>query len=141
FLHAIIPSRWLPWINLLIIIFAVYTIYKISTRSRFAAKLTLFLKARIVKKEIVKPVTFEELLVATGGYGVSSIEACKGSPVLDKTLLDSGLRQQDILVLAVERKGETIPNPPADTKIILGDKLVCFGKLENMRKELCPSSQ
>jgi len=141
FLRTIIPSSLLPWINFVIIIFAVYTIYKISTRSRFAAKLTLFLKARIVKKEIVKPVTFEELLVATGGYGVTSIEVCKGSPVLDKTLLDSELRQQDILVLAVERKGETIPNPAANTKIILGDKLVCFGKLENMRNELCPASE
>ncbi|NIM03504.1 hypothetical protein GTN66_05075 [bacterium] len=141
FLHTLIPSSSLPWINFVIIIFAVYTIYKISTRSRFAAKLTLFLKTRMITKEIVKPVSFQELLVATGGYGVSSIEVCKGSPVLDKTLLDSELRHQDILVLAVERKGETIPNPPADTNIILGDRLVCFGKLENMRKELCPASE
>ena len=141
FLHGIIPSGWLPWINLLIIIFAVYTIYKIFTRSRFATKLTDFLRARILKKEIFKPVSFEELLIATGGYGVSSIEICEDTPILNKTLLESGLRQQDITVLAVERGGQMIANPSADTRIVLGDKIICFGKLENMRKELCPSSQ
>ncbi len=52
FLHAIIPSGLFPWINLIIIIFAVYVIYKVSTRTRFAAKVTRFLKARIVKREI-----------------------------------------------------------------------------------------
>jgi len=141
FLHAIIPSSLLPWINLIIIIFAVYAIYKISTRSRFAVKVTNFLKARIVKREIVKPVSFQELLVATGGYGVSSIEVCKDSPVLDKTILESDLRKHDITVLALEREGQTIPNPSAETKILLGDKLVCFGKLENIRTELCLSPQ
>jgi hypothetical protein len=141
FLHTIIRSSLLPWINFVIIIFAVYTVYKISTRTRFAAKLTLFLKARIVKKEIFKPVSFEELLIATGGYGVSSIEICEDTPILNKTLLESGLRQQDITVLAVERGGQMIANPSADTRIVLGDKIICFGKLENMRKELCPASE
>jgi len=137
FLHTIIPSNLLPLINLIIIIFAAYTIYKIFTHSKFATKLTDVLRARIIRKEIVKPVTFEELLIATGGYGVSSIEVCKDSSVLNKKLFDSELRQHDITVLAMEREGQIIPNPSADTKILLGDRLICFGKLENMRRELC----
>ena len=31
---------------------------------------------------------------------------------------------------------ETIPNPRADAKILLGDELICFGKLENIRNQL-----
>jgi len=34
------------------------------------------------------------------------------------------------------RGDETIPNPSADMRIIAGDELVCFGKLENIRKQL-----
>ncbi len=79
--------------------------------------------------------------MATGGYGVSSVEIRKDSPVLGKTILESDLRQHDITILAVEREGQTIPNPAAETKILLGDKLVCFGKLENIRKELSLSLQ
>lgn len=141
FLHAIIPSRLLPWINLIIIILVVYATYKIFTHSKFATKFTYFLKAHIIKKEMVKSVSFEELLIATGGYGVSSIEICKDSQVLNKTLRESELRQYDITVLAIERKGRTIPNPPTDTKLFLEDNLICFGKLEKIRQELCEISK
>lgn len=136
FLHLVFPSRLLPWINLTIIAVATYAIYKIFTHSKFTRKLTNTLRARMVKKDIIKPVSFEELLVATGGYGVSSIEVCKDSPVLNKSIREAGLRSLDITILAIERENQTIPNPHADTKIILGDRLICFGRLEDIRKKL-----
>jgi len=82
-------------------------------------------------------VSFEELLVATGGYGVSSIEICKDSPILNKTIVDAKLRSHDITVLVIERNGQTIPNPSANTKVLLEDRLICFGKLSNIRSKLC----
>ncbi len=136
FLDLVIPSRLLPWINLLIVSVCIYSIYRIFTHSRFTKKITDTLRARIVKNDIIKPVSFEELLVATGGYGVSSIEVCSDSPILNRTLRDANLRIHDINVLVIERDGETIPNPPGDTKVILGDRLTCFGKLENIRRDL-----
>ncbi len=137
FLPVIFPSRILPWANLLILVVFSYFIYRLFTRTKFTKKLTDKLRSIVLKKEIVKSVSFEELIVATGGYGVSQIEVCKDSPALDKTLREANLRKYDITILAIERKGDTIPNPPADTKIQLKDNLVCFGKLENIRKELC----
>lgn len=136
-LHLIFPSYLLPWVNLTIIIISIYAIYRIFTNSRFTRKITNALKERLVKQDIIKPVSFEELLVATGGYGVSSIEVCKGSPALNKTIREADLRSLDITILAIERENQTISNPSADTKIVLGDKLVCFGKLEDIRKKLC----
>ena len=132
-----LPSGLIPWINLMIIIVAVYAIYKIFTNTKLVRKFTSTLREQIVKKEIIKQVSFEELVIATGGYGVSQIEISKDSPIVDKTLLESDLRKLDISVLVIERKGEAIPNPQADTKILSGDKLVCFGKLESIRKGLC----
>lgn len=136
FLHSFIPSGLLPWINLAIMALAIYILYKLFTHTKFAGKLTDALRSRIVKKEIIKPVSFEELMVLTGGYGVSSIDIGQDSPILNKALLDSELRQHDITVLTVEREGQTMPNPSANTKIILGDKLICFGKLGNIKKQL-----
>jgi len=136
-LHSVIPSGMIPWINLIVIMMAIYVSYRVFTYAKFAGKLTDFLRSHIVKKEIVKRVSFEELVIATGGYGVSQIEICDNSPVLNKTLLESGLRELDILVLAIERKETTIPNPPAGTRILLGEKLICFGKLGSIRKKLC----
>lgn len=131
-----IPPYLVPWINLLIIVVAVYVIYKLFTNPKFSRKLTNALRARMVEKEIVKPVFFEELAIATGGYGVSRIEVAENNPVLNKKLFESELRKRDIMVLAITRQDKTTPNPSADTTILLKDELVCFGKLENIRNIL-----
>lgn len=135
------PSTLLPWMNLLIIVLSIGIIYLVFTRTGLSIKFTNALRSRIVKKELIKSVSFEELLVSTGGYGISNIEVCKDSPVLDKTILETGLRKYDITILVVERGEKATPNPSAGTKILLGDRLICFGKLDNIRKKLCSTSE
>ena len=139
FLHLVIPSRLLSWINLVIVCLGIYVIYRIFTHSRLTKKITEALRKRIVKSDIIKLVSFEELLIVTGGYGVSSIEVCQDSPILNRSLLDAELRKEDINILVIERSDQVIPNPSASIKLTLGDKLVCFGKLENIRNKLCPN--
>lgn len=137
FIPLEISSGWLPWVNIGFIIVTIAVIYTLFTVTKISKKFTEIMRSQILKKGIIKPVTFEELMVATGGYGISQIEVCEGSPLLGKTLLDSHLREYDISVLAMERDGETIPNPPPQTKFERGNKIICFGKLENIRKKLC----
>lgn len=132
-----IPNELLPWINLLLIIFAVFVIFKTFKNPKLSRRLTNFLRKKVIRKELFTAESFEELLLATGGYGVSKIDICAGSPVLDKTLFESQLRRHDVTVLAITRAERTMPNPPADTKILLGDQLICFGKLQNIRDRTC----
>ncbi len=136
FLHLVFPASLQPLITLLLIGGCGYFLYKLFSRAGFGAKLKGIIRARIVKRKFVQPVTFEELMVATGGYGVSSVEVCEGNHILGKTLSESGLRKRDITILAIERADEIISHPTASTKIMLGDRLVCFGKLYNIRREL-----
>ena len=136
FLPVRIPPVLVIWVNLTIIVVVVYAIYRVFTHEQFVRKLTNFLRKKIIKKEIFQKVSFEELLLATGGYGISKIKVSTGSPMLDKTLSQSKLRENDITVLAITRDIETIPNPKASTKILPGDELICFGKLENIRDKL-----
>jgi hypothetical protein len=136
FLPFHIPPHLVVWVNLGILVVVVYGIYRLFTHETIARKFTNFLRRRIIKKEIFQKVSFEELLLATGGYGVSRIAVAAGSPVLNKTLAKSQLREEDIMVLATLRGGETIPNPAANMKILLGDELICFGKLENIRNKI-----
>jgi hypothetical protein len=137
FLPFDIPPYLVRWVNLSIIVVLVYVVYRVFTYEKFVRRLTSFLRKRIIKREMFKKVSFEELLLATGGYGVSKVAVCAGSPVLNKTLLRSGLREYDVAVLAIVRREQTIPNPPKDTKILLNDELICFGKLENIRNKIC----
>jgi hypothetical protein len=134
FLPFSIPEAVVPWVNILIIIIAIYVIYKVFTHKRFAQKITESLRKRILRREIIKKVSFEELLFLTGGYGVSRIDVDKNSPLIDKSLAESDLRKKDITVLAIVRGDSTIANPAANTKIRLGDELISFGNLENIKK-------
>jgi Trk K+ transport system NAD-binding subunit len=124
----------MPLFNLLLIVLAGYVIYRILSRATILHRLTEYLRSKIRKSDIVQPVSFEELMIATGGYGVASVLATKKSGVVGETLRTSGLREKDITVLSLERGTEMISNPPADTLIVAGDGLVCFGKTDIMRK-------
>jgi hypothetical protein len=136
FLPVNIPPDLVRWVNLAIIIIVAYLIYRVFTYEKFIRKMTTFLRKKLIKKEIFQRVSFEELLLATGGYGISRITVSAGSPVLNKTLAKSELREYDITVLATVRGGETIPNPAANMKILLNDELICFGKLENIKNRI-----
>lgn len=141
FLKVNIPSPMIPWFNFFVILCGIYIIYKIFSYARFADMFTNFVRKNIVRKEIIKKVTFEELMLSTGGYGVAQIEICENSPILNKRILETELRKHDISILVVERDNKNIPNPPADTTIILGDKLTCFGKLDDIREKICVMPQ
>lgn len=135
-LPGYIPPWLQPLTSLAIIVAAIFIIYKIFSNTTFARRLTNVLRNRIIKKEIIKAVSCEELAVATGGYGVSRIRVRQDNPILGKALSESELRKDDITVLAIVREERTIPNPVADTKILSGDELICFGKLGIIRKKL-----
>jgi hypothetical protein len=135
FLPLKIPVEWIPVVNLMIIMLAVLIIYKVFTNKKVSDKLTNFLRKRIIKREIFERTTFDELLIATGGYGVSKVDVPTGSFFVGKSLVKAALRSKhDITLLAVTREGVTISNPSADEKIQVGDELICFGKLENIRE-------
>ncbi|MBN2588540.1 MAG: hypothetical protein JXA96_01655 [Sedimentisphaerales bacterium] len=133
FLPFLIPKELAVFINLAIIALAILITYKILTNRKISGKLTRYLRKKIIKQDILKPVSFEELLQLTGGYGISRIEVTEKSPYIDKTLAESDLRKHDITVLAIIRDGVTIPNPTANRKILKDDGLITFGKRENIR--------
>lgn len=135
-------SSWFGWIwgglgplvNLLIIAVAIYASFRFFTRSSATKRLTDYLRSRIKASGIVEPVSFEELMVSTGGYGVIQAEIRADSPFIGKSLAKSGLRDKDITVLVMRRPDESVPNPAANTRIHLGDRLLCFGKLDQMKQ-------
>jgi ribosomal protein S6--L-glutamate ligase len=74
----------------------------------------------------------QRLTVSTG-YGVAEIVVQTGSDLVGTTLDESGLRERDISVLTLHRGTKVIPNPRSSHVLEDGDRLLCFGKLEEMR--------
>ena len=132
--------RWLwigfgPLVNLTVIAGSIFLLWRFFTRSQRAKDFTDYLRSRIRRSGIVESVSVEELMVSSGGYGVVRAEINAGSPLIGKTLANSRLRDKDITVLVVRRNDEPMANPLPDTQIQTGDRLLCFGKLDQMREE------
>ena len=56
-----------------------------------------------------------------------------GAELIGKTIAESGLRDRDITVLTLHRGTTVIPNPRVSRELQAEDRLLCFGKLEEMR--------
>jgi uncharacterized protein with PhoU and TrkA domain len=122
-----------PSLNLAIIAASLLVLYRIASHHTFAKKLTGKIRETLRDKLRFEKVHVEELLQQSDGYGIASILVGRRSKVAGLTLNQSGLKEKDLMILSVERDEEVIPVPKAQTKIRIGDRLICYGKLENLR--------
>jgi hypothetical protein len=134
FIDSIIPDYMVRYVNLGIVLIVLFAVYKLFHSSRFSKFLMTKVQQKMVDNKLFQKVKFEEFILNAEGYGVSQIEITDKNPLAGKSLSDSKLRSHDILVLSVERNEKHIVNPVADFSIQPNDKLICFGKLENIRK-------
>ncbi|MEM7095072.1 MAG: RimK family alpha-L-glutamate ligase [Actinomycetota bacterium] len=72
-------------------------------------------------------------LSEASGYGVAEIPVDRGTDIDGVTLGQSGLRERDITVLVIENDFGVVPNPSSDRLLSAGDRLLCFGRLDEMR--------
>jgi ribosomal protein S6--L-glutamate ligase len=87
---------------------------------------------------IANQVAFPEIdvrqrLTVSTGYGVAELVVYASAGLVGKTLGESGLSERDISVLTLHRGTTVIPNPRKSVTLEAGDRLLCFGKLEEMR--------
>jgi ribosomal protein S6--L-glutamate ligase len=92
---------------------------------------------------IANQVAFPELdvrqrLTVSSGYGVAELLVRDGAEIMGRTIASSGLRERDITVLTLTRETRVVPNPKGNRLLEAGDRLLCFGKLEEMR-DLVPA--
>jgi ribosomal protein S6--L-glutamate ligase len=92
---------------------------------------------------IANQVAFPELdvrqrLTVSSAYNVAELLVREGSSMVGKTIATSGLRERDITILTMTRGTKVIPNPRGNRELDAGDRLLCFGKLEEMR-DLVPA--
>lgn len=74
----------------------------------------------------------QRLSVSTG-YGVAELLVHANADLVGKTLGESGLWERDITVLTLHRGTTVIPNPRKGAMLEANDRLLCFGKLDEMR--------
>ena len=83
-------------------------------------------------------VAFPELdvrqrLTVSTGYGVAELLVREDGTFVGQTIEESGLLERDISVLTLHRGAQVIPNPRRQRELEANDRLLCFGRLDEMR--------
>jgi len=87
-----------------------------------------------ISNEVAFPdIDVRQRLAVSTGYGVAELVVHSGADLVGKTLGESGLLDKDITVLTLNRGASVIPNPRARQVLEAEDRLLCFGKMDEMR--------
>lgn len=121
-----------PSVNLLIIVAAVYILYRITTYERFANGLTAKIREKLATEIGLEKASVEEVFHQAEGYGIAVVEITEDSEIIGLPLSQSGFKERNITVLSIERGEQILPIPKGWNKIRAGDRLVCYGKLETI---------
>jgi ribosomal protein S6--L-glutamate ligase len=94
--------------------------------------------AGAIVDHIAGQVAFPEIdvrqrLTVSTGYGVAELVVHAGADIIGKTIGESGLDERDIQVLTLHRGTTVVPNPRRRIQLEAEDRLLCFGRLEEMR--------
>jgi TrkA domain protein len=85
----------------------------------------------ILQGAYFQPVETDNVEVPLGEAIIEWLDVDGGSPLVDRTLAEAGVRKQTgASVIAVQRGGETIANPDPEETIAEGDILVTLGTRE-----------
>ena len=111
----------------------IFILYKITTLKGFSRALNKFIEKRIVSRAIVRQRILEEIFHLPKGYGLAQLTITAKSNENGLTLAKAGFIDKDILVLSIERKEQLIAFPHARDVIQKGDKLLCYGLIDNIK--------
>ena len=88
----------------------------------------------LIEEQVLFPeIDLRQRLTLRSGYGVAEFFVDDKSELAGKTVADTGLRAMDVLILSIDRNGVAIPSPKGSRVILVGDKLLCFGKHLTLR--------
>jgi hypothetical protein len=118
--------------SLAILAIGVLFIYLLARWRGLDRRLTAEIEKRLRQTTDLRGVSFEEVLFLAEGYGVAEVYVFEGSDIAHKSIGQSRLRARGMAVLAVDRAGEIIPAPDAETLLLPGDRLICYGKVKSI---------
>lgn len=86
-------------------------------------------------------IDIRQRLTVSRGYSVADVNIPKGSQFAGMTIKETGLRDLDIVVLTLRRKGMVISNPRGARLLESEDTLLCYGKSEHMKNLIPPKKR
>ena len=86
-------------------------------------------------------IDIRQRLTVSRGYSVADVNIPRGSDFVGKTIKETGMRDLDVVVLTLRRKGMVISNPRGTRELEADDTLLCYGKSEHMKNLIPPKKR
>jgi len=123
-------------INIAIIVLACWLILSLFTHMTFSKKLTKIIQNFFIKKDFISRIYVQDLVISAGGFGIINIEVTKNSMLYHLSLADTVKQYPNMKILAIERGRNIITNLTDDTRMLLGDNIISYGKVDEIKKQL-----
>ncbi len=123
-------------INIAILSFFCWFFIKLLSHTAFSKKFTKIAQNFFLKKNIITKTYIQDLVTSAGGFGVVNIEVTKHNLLYHLTFQDVIKDYPQMKVLAIERGRNIITNFADDTRILLGDNIISYGKVDEIKKIL-----
>jgi len=79
-------------------------------------------------------IDIRQRLTVSRGFGVADIMVHEGSSLVGTRIADTYLAEQNVNVLTLKRSGSVISNPKESRILEAGDTLLCYGRVDAMKK-------
>ena len=73
-----------------------------------------------------------EIIHQGDGYGVLRLAIAKQSSIVGLKIKDTAFQERDITIFSIEREGVITSSPQPEEKLMVGDHLLCYGKLSEI---------
>ncbi|MDP8227412.1 MAG: hypothetical protein P9L89_07225 [Candidatus Celaenobacter polaris] len=123
-------------INILIITIFCWAVFTLFFRNKLSKKLTKVIQNFFLKKNIITRTYVQDLVISSGGFGIINIEVTKHSELYHMNLFDVVKKHPEMKILAIERGRNIITNLTDETRILLGDNIISYGKIDEIKKAL-----
>lgn len=119
--------------NAFFLIVGIFIVYKIVSSRGFIRSWDRFIEDRVAKRDTLEEELVEDLLHLLEGFTLIKAIIRKDSPLKGDTIHTCTACGDKILVLGIEREKHWIPIPPPDEVLQEGDRIVIYGREQELR--------
>jgi len=123
-------------INIAILAFFCWFVIMLFSHTKFSKKFTKIAQNFFIKKNIITKTYIQDLVISKGGFGVINIEITKHNLLYHLSYEDIIKEYPQMKILAIGRGQNVITNFTNDTRILLDDNIIAYGKVDDIKKIL-----
>jgi hypothetical protein len=122
-------------VHLILFVSGLFLIYRVGKSRKFVQRWERYIERKLSRNPAFEGGAAEDLLHFLEGYGLIRKTVRPDSQLVNTSLASWRFREQDIVILGIERAGKWIAAPAKhDVTIEDGDRLVLYGKIQTIRK-------